>query len=520
MKYIWMIIAMMGFFSCSYEDKSGILGESLPDIIIDTSGITQNGDPRMFVKRDSLLTISPKIEYEGGSEDDFEYEWRLGLDLDGGSYPLMENYIVLSTEKDLKWKVDIYETPSYKYYPLWFRVKHKETKVIAYIRWSLAVSADVLKGLAVVDTDDDRTCDISVIADSVFDLKGKCVYYNDGVPGARVYHRNIYSANMGHKFDGVIKKIFHQKLYRGASLTHYLHGFSDNNRLFRMEVPSFDIVAEGKDLFYDPDIELKIDNYRVFGNRSVLVNDGKVHTRENEKLGEVSIRKFGNYQLSNIRIPGEVCGYTDLAFYSEEDGKFYYTYFEDFYDDGAWNTFSTVNGGTFDPNDLQGYKNVIATEYFSSEYRFILEKGGRYYFCTIDRYGQSPGLFYDLSAVAPNISQAVDIAIDVYNKLIFYATKEKLYVINYTSDLMCREFELDPEDPINRIFTFNEFHSTDSQMGNLNSNIMFSTYNGTEGKLYVVRVDKTGNIVKDPGWTNGVHVFDGFKKIVCVSNVY
>lgn len=515
--YSW-ILFMAGFvFACSYEDKSMMIGQEFPEIIIDTSGVS-GGSSGLYITRDSVLSIHPQIIYEGAKEDDFEYEWRLGIELKSGGGT--GDYIILSKEKDLNWKVDIYETPAYQYYQLWFRVKHKETGVIAGVHWSLSVSADFPKGLLVIDTEDDKTCDFSVIRDSVFISTMSHWFTEEGIGRPTEYDRNIYSRNNGHKFDGVIKGIFHQKLYKGAALVHYMHGFSDNNRIFRMETSDFRIVAEGKELFYDPAIELKIDNYVDFGPwndvKGILINDGKIYRRENEVSGAVEIRKFGNPQKQIYRVPAQVCGNSELAFFNEEDGKFYWTSVWNFNENELPQSFNTVEGALFDPNEMKGYKNVIAREYFISEFRFILEKNGKYVYCTLASSGKEPGLFYDLSG-APEIDKAISFDIATYDKIIFYATKEKVYAINYTSDLQYHEF-YDPEEPIQAIYL--NRGSYDSGMSNVNRSLLINTYKGSEGKLYFMRFDKSGFIDYLDEFASGVHVFDGFKKIVGVANIY
>lgn len=514
--YSWAIFMLGIIFSCSYDDKSISIGEELPQIIIDTTGVSDGGE-RLYVVRDSILSIHPKIVYEGATDDDFEYEWRLGVELSSGNGT--GDYIVLSTEKDLDWKVDIYATPAYQYYQLWFRVKHKETGVIAGVHWSLGVSVNVLKGFLVIDTDDDRTCDFTVIQDSMFNAMLCHWFTADGVGVPTKYDRNVYSKNHGYKFDGIIKNIFHQKLYKGTTLVDYMHGYSDNNRIFRMETSNFNIVAEGKDLFYDPSVELNIDNYLDFGPwsnvKGILINDGKLYRRENEESGAIDIRRFGNSQKQICRIPAQVCGNDDMVFFSEEDGKFYWTSVVDFNDEQAPRPCYTVSGALFDPNDMKGYKNVLAREYFLSEFRFILEKNGKYVFCTINQW-QEPGLFFDLSD-APDIDKAISFEIATYNKIIFYATPDKVYAITYASDLQYHEF-YDSVEPIQAIYL--NRGSYDSSMANRHYSLFVNTYDGSEGKLHFMRFTPSGEIDYTYYYAAGIRVYDGFKKIVCIGGLF
>lgn len=63
--YSWAIFMLGIIFSCSYDDKSISIGEELPQIIIDTTGVSDGGE-RLYVVRDSILSIHPKIVYGRG----------------------------------------------------------------------------------------------------------------------------------------------------------------------------------------------------------------------------------------------------------------------------------------------------------------------------------------------------------------------------------------------------------------------------------------------------------------------
>ena len=55
------------------------------------------------------------------------------------------------------------------------------------------MSVNVLKGFLVIDTDDDRTCDFTVIQDSMFNAMLCHWFTADGVGVPTKYDRNVYS---------------------------------------------------------------------------------------------------------------------------------------------------------------------------------------------------------------------------------------------------------------------------------------------------------------------------------------
>lgn len=523
LKYSWFGLMVGLLFACSYEDKSIYVEELLPKIFIDTTGVS-DGSIELRVNRDSVLSIHPKIVFEEATDEDFEYEWRLGLQMEGGAAAGMGDYIVLSTQKNLDWTVDIFGTPQYKFFPLWYRVKHKKTGMIATIKWLLTVLSEVPSGMVVIDTEDEQTSDFTVV-------RHRCFMNTMAAGKPASYNRNIYSrTHGGQKFDGVVKNIFHQKLYKGAELVNYMHGFTDNNRIFRMDTYNFDVVAEGKDLFYDADIELNIDNYVELGTwnsvSAFCIIDGKLYNRLNERNGDIVISKFGLPLTMDegCRIPSQLAGAERLVFLSEEDGRFYRVNISDYVDYNAPQPYadSVAIGAAFDPNNLKGYKTVAAETFGVHDFRFVLEKEGKYYFCTLNR--DRPGEWYDLSN-APDIEHAVAFAIGKQTNYIWYATPDKVYTINrnIAGKLSYNEF-YDPEDPIEKLWLHKGSLDASMQMDTRECGLLVTTWNGTEGKLHWTTTGSgtsaTGYILYD--WENlpGVAVFDGFKRIVAVANIW
>lgn len=524
LKYIFIAAGLYAILqSCSYDDKSSPASISLPEIVIDTTGIS-HGDSRIYTHEGEYLEIKPTVTYDGKESNDLEYEWRLSVrPLVLGNYS-PEDYVVIGNDMHLKWLVDVPETPTDRYYHLWYRVIHKGTGVMNSIQWKITTSP-YGAGIVVVDTEDGLSCDFTIVRDSVF-TSGMHSHMNNGVGKPRVYERNLYSATYGEKFNGIIKGLFHQALYNGISLVHYMHGFSDNNRILRFKAHNYEIVAEGKDLFYDPNVTLNVQNYVETGTRgnvtAVVLNDGKLYKRINEKTTDISMAKFGlPFNAGVSSISPYLCGSEHMIFFDYAAGQFYWADQSSSFDDRGQAIMYGYDYGysEFDPADMAGYEPIHIRDNLT-EYYYILKKEGRYYFASLEGRNWSRKVAINLIDIsdAPNIDQAISFEVLAFGKNILYATKDKVYKINYNASLQYSEF-YDPGDDI--VFIQQHIASKDATLGTLplsNYAVLVATYDGTEGKVHMVYITTSGIINENNRFYPPISIFGGFKKPVYIAS--
>lgn len=491
------------FASCDFKDKGRSELDELSDIIIDTTDIPLTH----VIARDSVLTIKPVVSRVGTDESNFSYEWRVTR-LPGTSFTAYE---VIGREKDLNAVINL--RPSDNFYSLWYRVTDKTTGLMAAIIFRVQVEVTSEQGLVVAETEDGLTSDLSLIQDTMFTFN----YFEKGttVPKVTSYKRNQYSKTQKKKFNGVVHSMFSQRLYEGALQTNYLHGAAKNN-VFRINTSDYSVVAEGKDLFYDKDVELNIGHYFLNGgSQPVMINGGKISTRSLERSGAATYVRFGvtapgNYSCNKFIALHPVTT-QNAIFYDEQLGKFLKL-------GTSLNTQKSptdVTAGTnpFNGQDLPGYKVLGGGLGNLTEARFVLNKENYYGIFCFTNAG-APRRLFDISD-APDIANAVSFVFPIDQAVVYYATPQKVYSIRIPDGgtVVYTDLYMSP-DPITKLEMLRR--SGSKTVAFTERCLLAITYNGAEGKVTSLPIPSTG---LDLGLIDLSRkaTFGGFKKITAVA---
>lgn len=511
MKKINILGLCFGLFSllltsCDFEDVGVLEIEPLADLVIDTTGIPLTHS----VGLGDNFDIRPKVSRDGVSEDNLSYEWWITR-MPGADFTLKT---VISEEKDLTVPLEGL-TPSSDYYSLWLRVTDNTTKLMRGVVFRVIVEPPLNQGLVVADSEDGISSDLSLIQDTIFTFQ-----YVDKITGEPLptsYRRNEFSKVHGRKFNGIIHSLFSQRLYQDQIYNNFLHGASRNNA-FRLNTLDYSLVAEGKELFYDPDIVLDIDAYFLNGpNQAWIINAGRVSNRLTET------RTFAGYRKFSIEVPGDYTLNKHIAVhpttssnaiaYDEGEGRFlrYGTSLDPRVVPNETSSESTP----FAPRNLPGYTVLGGGLGNLSEVRFVLKKDNYYgVFTLTNNATAAPRRQIDISD-APDISEAVSFVFPIDQAVIYYATPQKVYSIRIPQGGAVTYTDLyTSPDPITDL---QMMRRSGTRTVTYSERVLLAvTYNGSEGKITTLPIPSSGLDLGLIDLSRSA-TFGGFKKISAVA---
>lgn len=503
-----LTMMIMLLVSCDFKDKGVLEISPISDIKIDTIGI-----PAIHsLDRGNELIITPEVSREGVQAEDLSYEWRITKK--PGS--ALTEYDILGKEETLKAVITL--APSPDFYTLWLRVTDKTTGLISGLTWRVIVESPVNQGLIVADSDDDKNSDLSIIQDTVFTYN----WYVDinakpRVGKPTVIRKNEFSRVHNRKFNGIIHSLFAQRLYQEGIYRNFLHGASKTDA-FRINTIDYSIVAQGKELFYDPSVVLNIDRYLLTNGKAIMINSGKISTRENERNTAVAYSKFG------IKMPGDYMASKFVAvhpsvsssaiFYDEGLGKFSMimdAYFNLFLNAKPPET--GVETEPFAPRNLPGYKVLGSGIGNLSEVRFVLSKDNYYGVFTLSGAG-APRRIIDISN-APDIKNAISFVFPSDQAVIYYATASQVYSIRIPQGGSATYTNLYTSPaPITMLEMLRR--SGTRTLPYAERCLIAVTYDGTEGKVTTLPIPSAGLDLGIIDLSRSA-TFGGFKKISAVA---
>lgn len=473
---IFILVVAIILCSCSFEDKSTYVTAVSPEIIIDTTGIPKNH----VINSAEKLVIAPKVSRVGTPADKFKYEWLL-TELPGTTFQFAT---LISTEPTLNCEIE--RVPDANFYSLWYRVTDSTTGLMKSIMWSIDVEATSGQGLVVAYTKDNKTSDFALVQDTLFTSN---YYDDDKVFIPRKYKFDLFSSRNGKTFDGIVKNMFSQTRTHEGRSTYMLHGASDKNA-FRISTFQYDILLEGKELFYDPYINLDIDRYFIASSYAMMVNNGRLMTIPTERSTAMTPNKAG------LDIPGdyyvnEYCSDNSsyIAWYDETQGKFLHTRtYLDFAKPPM--TFSKpADSKIFDPNNMAGYKVVAGGYGNKSDHRFILKKDNEIKLYTLNRTTPfATRTEIDLTD-APEIENAVDFLILRDQETLLYATRNNVYSVIFTSDQPIYNTFYTTTEPITKLDIVRKTGT--KSVPYAEKCILVITNQDNNGKIHALKLEKT-----------------------------
>lgn len=508
--YSLAIIALISFVllgSCR-DDLSTLDVSPLEGVTFDTTGMEI-----VVAFQFEELEIQPKIITEL-NEAQLEYEWSINAvpgKLDGG-------FQVISQEKNLKYQVNLLPTRSlerWHLHELVLTVTDTQSGVKYITSYPLSVRNSIGEGLVIAETYDDQTTDIShIMSPAVTSLfSGESVKYK------------IYSGANGFTIPGLIKQIKWSSL---RTIGNVMLGITDNS-IEAIKTLDYTYAARDEELFFTPPTEIKPLTIEVFKGGTVfnafLNNDGRTYTDIVSGAGKWALPDDFPFRApAHVAVNRRSSPEYYLSYLDEQLGSFI---FKQGFASWSDKTLYQMDAATtpFNPRGLQGKKVVAASVNEVNDFIHILKdvsgSGAGVYILDGGAYQvvPKPKRYVDISN-APEIAEAEFYVILADQEVIYYATKTKIYAILYgsTTPSYALRYTVPAGEEITTLQVFQQADYANRSIdepyiSTHNRQLIMSTYNGTEGKVYIMPFRTLGlGIIEESQITS----YDGFGRVTAI----
>lgn len=510
MKHIFkLIIFTLGLavvmHSCS-RDGSSFDVNTINGIEIDTTGMSS-----LAVLQFDNLVVQPNLNLAGLSESQLSYEWKINLE------PNDTLYQVLSDTKNLDSPITFKPTnPGYTH-QLVYTVTDLSTDIDYMMSWPLTVLNNIGEGIVVAETTDGTTTDLSHIMSPEVTTD-----YSE----VSVKHQ-VFSNINGTTIPGITRQIKYYQIYGESALL----GITDET-IYRIQTLDYTLVGTNGDLFFTPQPTYAPQALDQVAQGSLLINDGKLTSAY-----FASTRLFGGPFNIDYTIPGIVATNplnnpaVVLNYYEETISKFVYQpSITQFGDRNNYEIAADV-AAPFDPAAVTNKENLAAGTGTNGDFKHLLKDKST---GAIELYIFNGGVsayptpeppkaigYYDLTS-APGIGQATSFVFLNDQKVLYYATANKIYAVLYsTATPTVQERYTAPageEIGVLQIYQQADYpmRSSGSYLPLNNKALMMATYNGTEGKVYLLPFINTGIGNID---TPNIKTFTGFGRITALGTL-
>lgn len=466
------------------------------------------------------LTIEPKISTRLDPAR-LTYEWKINpvpgklWDFSLGELP----FEVIGTEKNLTYEISFPPTAGFErrqLHELVLTVTDTETG-LAYIQpYPLSIRNSIGEGLVIAETYDGQTTDISHIMSPAVTK-----FYND----VSVKHK-IFSGVNGYTLPGLIKEIKYSRL---RTIGDVMIGITDNS-IQTMRTLDYVHQVVDEELFFTPPAVIRPQTIEVFKGgttfHATLVNDGRTYTDIIGNSGKFALPDDYSFRASaHIAVNRSTSYNYYLNFFDENIGSFIYKQGANAWNDRALYQMSAATT-PFNPRGLIGKKVVAADFKENHDFVHVLKdntgNGIGVYIISADTYGvpPAPKRYLDISN-APEIAAAEHFAILPDQDVIFYATKSKIYAIMYTAEAhsYALRYTVPAGEEITTLQLFqqadyaNNGFGPDQYISTNNRQLIVSTYNGSEGRVYLLPFGTPGLAIIDEA---NITKYEGFGRVTAI----
>lgn len=498
------VLAITSFVACK-KDLSTLDLSKIEGVTVDTAGTGI-----LSVLQFERLVLNPKVT-TGIAEENLSYEWRIN------STPSDTIYLTLSNARNLDAEIGFTPTTSTQHHQLVYTITDKSNGLKYITSWKVSIKNSNGEGLVIAETTDGINTDLSHIMHRLVttDYTGESVKHN------------IYSGVNGGTIPGIVKQMRFSADIRG------LFGIT-NNSVFRVNTLDYKLGGSNDDLFFNHIGEFAPAAMGAAFQSDIYIENGKFYANQ-----MVASKKWGVPFDSRFNVPAIVAlnAYDNLTsdletilnFYDEVRGQF--VYLQSLNSFGDRNMYAHPSNGAqlFNPGNLPGKTNIAASMGVDEDYLHLLKdkttgKMALYVFAkAINNYPSpltppSPKAIYDLSN-APGISEATKFVLYNGQRVMYYATATKIYVMlfggaapifeeRYTAPAGEQITTLQMYQQSGYPNTYGPFISTN------NNQLIVSTYTGTEGKVHIMPLRSTGTGTID---LPNIKTFTGFGKITAIA---
>ena len=498
-KIFFALIVLTMAQSC-FEDNSSLDTNPIDGVIIDTTGISE-----LSVFQFDNLKLEPKLSYSG-NEDQLAFEWKIN------TVPTDTVFDILSTERNLDEPIVFRPTDAIRNHELVLTVTDTQTDIDYIMAWPLKILNNIGQGIVVATTPDGTSTDLSHImsAQVTSDFDDLDIKYN------------VYSSLNDELIAGLTKQL---KYYSIFGIDAVL-GIT-NNSIYKINTVDFTLGGTNGDLFYVNRPSYNPQTLGQVNQGSLFVNNGNLTATF---FG--ASQKFGVAFESEFTLPSIIAGKAvpnppvTIMFYDELRDEFAYQPSITQFGDSNTYAIPSSTDGPFDPSTVNNKINLAANVGTDGTFRHLLkdENNGNIGLYTFDSgesvfpeiIPPSPIGFYDLSA-APDIEDAKYFTILDDQKILYYATDTKLYAVLFstaTATIQERHTLAAGE----RFTTLQVYQDAHYPFGSdylplNNKALLVSTYDDTEGRVYLMPLINTG--IGNIDLPN-VQIWEGFDKITAL----
>ena len=504
---ILLCLSVFVFNSCR-KDYSSLNTNKINGVSFDTTG-----QSNLSVFQFDKLTVKPVLKMEGVKESDLKYEWRLN------AAPGSLDYQLIGKERNLEFEVKKIPTKANEFYQLLYVVTD-QTNALEYITaWPVTVRNSIGEGLVIASSSDGVNSDISHIMSPLVTSD----YTLESIK------KNIFSAINGKMIPGLLKQIRYTKL---NAVGEIMMGISDES-IVAIKTLDYSLAAMNENLFFTPVPGRKNDQIGDLTQSDVYIGNGRLTA----VWLEIN-KKFGIPFDNKYTVPSHVAlnGHSNnpavvISYYDEVKGVFVYQPAITSWGDRKSYLLSSLPQGAFDPASMPGKVNLAAGVAQNGDFLHVLKDktsnnvglyvvdGGRY----DDDYNfiaPSPKSFVDLST-APDIQNAQRFVLLDDQKVMYYATKTKIYAVLYgaSTPTFSERYTTNSGEEITTLQVYRQADYPKKPIGDPsyistnNKQLIMSTFGGSKGKVYILPMINIGLGNID---VPKIKVYEGFDRISAI----
>lgn len=500
---LFLFIAL-SFLACK-KDLSSLDNNKIDGVVVDATGTDV-----LNVFQFDHLVVKPKIT-TSLKETDLTYEWRINI------IPSDTTSLLLGTSKDLDGEIRLKPNNALDYHQLKYIITDKSTGLKYITVWKVNVRNSIGEGLVIAETSTDGiSSDISHIMSPLVTPD----YASESIK------RHVYSAINGKTIPGLIK----QMLYTRIGADNSILAITETG-ITSVKTLDYTFSATNDDLFfghvgaYKPGAIYKVKQSEIYVENDQLTSSYLAVTK-----------KFGLPFDFKYQVPSQLAinAYSDdvkvaANFYDEKNGYFVYTPSVSSFGDRTMYPYPSISGAAFNPGNLANKLNIAAGVGLGEDILhilkdkttgklglYVLDKGDFNYddWVTIP---PTPKAFYDMSN-APGINEATQFVLLDNQKVLYYATSNKIYAMLYgdTNPTFQERYTLPAGESIStlQIYRQSDYPAGELYLPTNNKQLIMSTYNGTEGKVYIMPMINIG--IGNIDLPN-IKTFTGFGKITAIT---
>ena len=507
--YTILICTSVFVLNSCRKDYSSLNTDKINGVSFDTTG-----QSNLSVFQFDKLTVKPVLKMDGIKESDLKYEWRLNV------APRSLDYQVIGTERDLEFEMKQAPTKANEFYQLLYVVTDQSNDLKYVTAWPLIVRNSIGEGLVIATSSDGVNSDLSHIMSPLITSD----YTSESVK------RNIFSTVNEKTIPGLLKQIKYTKL---SGVGEIIMAISDET-IVAIKTLDYSLAAMNEDLFFTPVAGRKNDLIGDLTQSDVYIGNGRLSAF----WLEIN-KKFGIPFDNKYTVPAVVAlnGHSNnpavvISYYDEVKGVFVYQPAVSAWGDRNTYLLSSTAQSGFDPASIPGKVNLAAGVSQAGEFFHVLKdkNSNNVGLYVIDGGGYdddwnfinpSPKSFFDLSA-APDIQNAERFVLLDDQKVLYYATKTKIYAVLYgaSTPTFSERYTANSGEEITTLQIYRQAdypkRSPDwdpPYISTNNKQLIMSTYNGTQGKVYIMPIINIGlGNINIPN----IKIYDGFDRISAI----